>query len=163
MCSHGHTTHLPIWIIFKELREWTWMIIDWLYQPILCKWKMLELGGCPSWVDPYRSNMYEIWGKQFLGVGTIKNCPETSLLKIYISQSLSNSISGALAFFFLEKRKRKKERTSKRKVHWRIDERFLCYEARWFQVWLWFHSRPGLKIWTVKQFYWILDFFVFKR
>ena len=77
---------------------------------------MLELGGCPSWVDPYRSNMYEIWGKQFLGVGTIKNCPETSLLKIYISQSLSNSISGALAFFFSRKKEKRKENFKKKSL-----------------------------------------------
>lgn len=86
------------------------MIIDRLYQPILCKWKMLELGGCPSWADPYRSNMYEIWGKQFLGVGTIKKIPRNLPTNdIYISQSLSNSISGALAFFFSRKKKKERE------------------------------------------------------
>ena len=143
MCSHGHMAHLPVWITLKKLREWSWMIIDRLYLPILCKWEMFELGGCPSWADPTRSNMSKIWGKRFLGVGIIKNFLETFSLILWLSH-----------FFF--------QRTSERKVLWKVGERFLCCETRWFLIWLWFHSRLGLKIWTVKQFYWILDFF-FKR
>ena len=84
MCSHGHTTHLLVWITLKKLWKWTWMIIDRLHQPILCKWEMLELGKCPSWVDLTQSNQIRDLGEAIFGSRNCQKLPINQIIFIFL-------------------------------------------------------------------------------
>ena len=138
MCSNGHTTHLLVWITLKKLWKWTWMIIDRLHQPILCKWEMLELGKCPSWVDLTQSNQIRDLGEAIFGS---RNCQ-----KLPINQ---------IIFIFLWK---ERHRELGKKSYLKRGERLLCCETKCFLILLWFHSQPRVKNWTMKQLFFFLDF-----
>ena len=101
---------------------------------------------CWSWVgaqaDPTRSNKLEIGGKQFLGVGIVRNYLEKKMISL--SLNLSQKLSDSLSLFFWKERQRELK----------------FYAIEWSGSWFDYDSIHNLRwkfeLWNF--FYWILDF-----